>query len=108
MLDCNAKKHIFVGWFVVTIIRRDILDVGYIYSSDGENIGRMIYRVKFICNNNTLHFTPLRSYSPTNCHNSFRKTAFPVYNTFITKYSHLDPYRPCRQLGDHDSFVVIL
>ena len=35
------EEAYFVGWFVVTIIRRDILDVGCSHSSDGENIGRV-------------------------------------------------------------------
>ena len=46
MLHSNGKKHIFFGWFHLTIIRiGDVLDVVGAVSSDGENIGRVTYLV---------------------------------------------------------------
>ena len=42
MLHSNGKKQIFFGYSPLTIIRMgNILDVVNVFSSDGENIGRV-------------------------------------------------------------------
>ena len=42
---CNAKKAYFFGWFHLYIIIRmgDILDLVWVFLSDGENIARVTY-----------------------------------------------------------------